>query len=104
VTPDRDRERLLAELDVLREEIGRTDAGLVELIARRARLARRIGSVKQALDLPVLDPRREAEVVRRVAALARECGVDPELARDVLWRIIDHARTVQRADGPPESS
>ncbi|MGH7504342.1 MAG: chorismate mutase, partial [Longimicrobiales bacterium] len=41
-------------------------------------------------------PAREAEVVRRAAAGARDHGVDPELVRAVLWRIIDHARALQR--------
>ncbi|MFW6089495.1 MAG: sigma-70 family RNA polymerase sigma factor, partial [Gemmatimonadota bacterium] len=38
---------------------------------------------------------REAEVVRRAAAAARERGVDPELVRDVIWRVMAQARGVQ---------
>jgi len=34
-------------------------------------------------------------VVRRAAQRAREAQVDPELIRDVIWRIIASAREVQ---------
>jgi chorismate mutase len=82
-------------LDDLRREIAAVDDDLVALIARRLELAHRIGDCKRRLGLPVLDPAREAEVVRRVAAEARAKGTDPELVRAVLWQIIDHARRVQ---------
>lgn len=85
-------------LDDVRAEIVAVDDALVELLARRLSLAREIGSIKRQLGLPVMDPAREAEVVRRAAAFARERGVDPELVRAVLWRIIDQARTEQTVD------
>jgi chorismate mutase/prephenate dehydrogenase len=84
-----------AELDGLRVQIGEVDQQIVDLIARRLDLAARIGALKEKLGLPVMDPAREAEVVRRAAAGARDRGADPELVRAVLWQIIDHARRVQ---------
>jgi chorismate mutase-like protein len=84
-------------LEELRRAIAALDSELVDLLARRLRLATEIGEIKKELGLPVLDPAREAEVVRRGAALARERGVDPELVRDLLWRIIAQARGVQDA-------
>jgi chorismate mutase/prephenate dehydrogenase len=89
--PSPDGERLAA----LREEIAALDDALIDILARRAALAAEIGKIKQRLGLPVMDPAREAEVVRRAAAAARNRGVDPELVRAVLWRVIDHARGVQ---------
>ncbi len=53
---------------------------------------------------PVLDPGREAAVVRRASERARELGIDPELVRDLIWRIIDAARQAQEGHstwGPP---
>ena len=82
-------------LETLRDEIARTDDELVRLLARRLALAREIGDIKTRLGIPVLDPAREAEVVRRAATGAREQGVDAELVRAVLWRVIDHARALQ---------
>lgn len=86
-------------LQELRQRIQAVDEALVELIRERRALVLEIGELKARLDLPVLDPAREAAVVRRAAALAREKGVDEELTRDVIWRIMASAREDQ--EGPP---
>jgi chorismate mutase/prephenate dehydrogenase len=79
----------------LRTEIEDVDEELVQLIGRRRELVLAVGRIKQELGLPVLDPPREARVVRRVAEVARRLGVDEELTRDVVWRIIASAREAQ---------
>jgi chorismate mutase len=83
------------DLDALRQRIEALDAELVRLIGERRALVIEIGRVKAELGLPVLDPTREAAVVRRAAALARESGGDEEMVRDVIWRIIASARDQQ---------
>ena len=82
-------------LDELRQRIEALDAELVRLIGERRDLVIEIGRVKAGLGLPVLDPTREAAVVRRAAALARDAGGDEEMVRDVIWRIIASARDEQ---------
>lgn len=91
-------------LEELRERIRALDRDLVELIGKRRDLVLAIGDAKAALGLPVLDPQQEAKVVRRAAEIARELGVDEELTRDVIWRIIASARDAQEGRtrwGPP---
>ena len=83
------------KLSELREAIEALDAELVRLIGERRALVLEIGRVKGELGLPVLDPTREAAVVRRAAALARDAGGDEEMVRDVIWRIIASARDEQ---------
>jgi chorismate mutase len=39
-----------------------------------------------------LDLAWEAEVVRRAAERARETGLEPEMMRDVFWRLIGLSR------------
>lgn len=93
------------DLDVLRRRILEVDRELVRLVGERRALVLEIGRRKEALGRPVMDPAREAEVVRRAAALAREEGIDEELVRDVIWRIIASAREEQEGRsswGPPE--
>jgi chorismate mutase len=87
------------ELEALRAEIGRVDEAIVFLIDERLRLARRVGELKRTAGLRVLDPNREATVVRNAGARARERGLDDEAVRDVFWRLIEMSRTAQGADG-----
>lgn len=91
-------------LQDLRELLGQLDQELVELIGRRRDAVIQIGETKNEMGLPVLDPPQEAKVVRRAAEIARELGVDEELTRDVVWRIIASARDAQEERsrwGPP---
>jgi len=82
-------------LEELRQRILEVDKALVELVGERKALVLEIGRIKADLDLPVLDPAREAAVVRRAVALAREKNADEELIRDVIWRIMAAARQAQ---------
>ena len=91
-------------LEELRSQIEALDRQLVELIGKRRDLVIEVGRTKQEHGLPVLDPQQEAKVVRRAAEIARDLGVDEELTRDVIWRIIAAARAVQEGQttwGPP---
>lgn len=92
-------------LDELRRRILEVDDELIRLAGERLALVLEVGELKEGLGLPVLDPAREARVVRRAAQRARELGVDEEMIRDVVWRIIAAARQAQEGRtgwGPPE--
>ncbi len=95
-----DRAALEAQLGPPRAEISAVTERLITVIGQRRELAVRIGRVKARLGLPLLDPAREAEVVREAAVRARALGVDEEMTRDVIWRIIASARADQ-GDSPP---
>jgi chorismate mutase len=93
-----------ARLAEIRDRILELDRALVDLVGERRNLVLEVGRLKAGMGLPVLDPGREAQVVRRAAELAREHGVDEELVRDVIWRIMASARDAQEGHsrwGPP---
>jgi chorismate mutase/prephenate dehydratase len=54
------------KLKPIRERIDALDSRLVKLLSERARLAQRIGSLKQG---PIYRPEREAEILRRIRGL-----------------------------------
>lgn len=86
------------DLLALRGEVERIDREIVGLIAERLRLARRVGPVKRALGMPVLDPPREAAVVRRAGALARDAGLEDEDVRYVFWHLVGMCRRAQMVE------
>lgn len=94
MTPNREGKGAAA-IDSLRVRIEKTDDLLLALLQRRMRLARAIGAAKLEAGLPVLDPAREARVVRRVATRARELGMPSEEVRSLFWNIIALCRSEQ---------
>ena len=91
-----------AELESLRQELERADDALIDAIAERMRIARRIGRVKHDAGLGLVHPAREAAVVRRAGERARAEGLDDEAVREVFWRLIEMSRNAQ-ADGSREA-
>ena len=88
-----------ADLIRLREEIEHLDADIIAAIARRVQLARDIGVAKRALQLPTLDPAREASVVRRAVTTAREAGLSCEdEIRQIFWQLIGLSRRAQQGE------
>lgn len=83
------------DLAALRGEIERLDRDLITLISRRVELGRRVGAAKRAAGVPLLDPAREAAVVRRAGALAREAGLEDEDVRYIFWHLIGLSRRAQ---------
>jgi chorismate mutase len=95
----------LTELARCRDEIERIDRQIVDLLAARLTLGKKTGELKRAAGLPILDPTREAAVIRRAAAAAREIGVPAEPVREVFWQIVGMSRRVQQGEeGAPEDS
>lgn len=85
----------LERLDRLREQVSECDRELIEVLSRRRGLVREVGKLKARLGFPVTDPRREAAVVRRAAEMARAAGLDEELIRDLIWKIMSASRDQQ---------
>jgi chorismate mutase/prephenate dehydrogenase len=84
-------------LNRLREEIEEIDRAIITLIARRVAAARDVGRAKRDSGLPILDPAREAAVVRRAVELARDHELDEEDMREIFWHIIGLSRRAQLA-------
>lgn len=85
----------LAELARCRDEIERIDNDIVGLLARRLALGKRTGDLKRAAGLPILDPTREAAVIRRVTGVARDVGLPTEPLREIFWQIVGMSRRLQ---------
>jgi chorismate mutase/prephenate dehydratase len=83
------------QLKALREAIDAVDRRLVELLNERARLAQQVGQLKRDVNAPVYRPEREAEVLRKVAAINR--GPLAEAALTGIYReVISACRALER--------
>ncbi|MFA5663255.1 prephenate dehydratase [Castellaniella sp.] len=89
-------ERLLAQLEPLRDRIDELDERILELLNQRAQAALEVGQAKQRFDAsgPILKPERESLVIRRLQALNR--GPVPEAAVAAIWgQIISTCRGLE---------
>jgi len=73
----------------LRDEINGLNVRIVEILARRVEVAKRIGEAKRERNLPIVDRAREGKVYERVRELALEGGLDPRGVEKVFVEIVD---------------
>ena len=85
----------LAALAQCRSEIEEVDRRLIALLAQRVALGRKTATLKRAAGLPILDPQREAEVIRRAVATAREHELPVEAVREMFWQVVGLSRRAQ---------
>jgi chorismate mutase len=83
------------ELAQCREEIAAIDRDLVGLLRKRVDLGLRTGVIKRELGLPILDPGREAAVIRAAVEAARAVNLPDEPVREIFWRILGLSRAAQ---------
>ncbi len=85
----------LESLEALRAQIDRVDGELLERLAERGRLARRVGEWKKHNDAPVMRPEREAQIF--AALRARNPGPLSGAAIEAIWReIVSGCRDLER--------
>jgi chorismate mutase len=84
------------DIEHWRKEIDDIDAELLRLLNMRARLALKVGALKQAADLPYCDPERERHVLQRLREI-NDGPLDERAVRRVFRRIIHESKRVQVA-------
>jgi len=82
------------DIEHWRREIDDIDAELLRLLNMRARLALKVGALKQAAHLPFCDPERERTVLQRLQQL-NPGPLDERAVDKVFRRIIRESRRVQ---------
>lgn len=82
-------------VDELRKRIDRIDREILELLARRVEVAKKIGELKREAGLPIADHEREREVVERGIKLAEQLGLDVGLIEIILNAVIGMCRKIQ---------
>ncbi|MFM2291847.1 MAG: hypothetical protein RIS29_1660 [Bacteroidota bacterium] len=83
----RDITQTTENLVALRRQIDELDNSLLELIARRMRVAREIGQYKKEHNMPILQSDRYDEILKDRIAHADKLGLDSEFMKTVLVAI-----------------
>lgn len=78
-------------LNGLREEIDNIDSQLIDLLARRMNVSKSIGTVKQAGNLPIIQPERCAEVLGSRCNSCVKLGLDGDFASKLFGLIHDES-------------
>lgn len=67
------------ELESLRERIDETDRQLLELFCNRMQICSKVADYKRKSGMPVLDPKREKQLLSDKLKLLKECGLETEV-------------------------
>ncbi|HHH30282.1 MAG TPA: bifunctional chorismate mutase/prephenate dehydrogenase [Polyangiaceae bacterium] len=85
----------MSDLDELRRRLDEIDDRLLGVAKERLEVVAQIKAIKKAEGLRLFDRGREQEVHRRAESRARGLGLDPELGRDLIARLIEASHQLQ---------
>jgi len=85
----------MERLRACRDQIDALDVKILRLLNERTRIVEEIGRIKQKLDLPIYEPKREDQVYNNVAS-NNDGPLSTEALHRVFERIIDEMRNIQR--------
>lgn len=84
------------ELELLRKEIDAADQKLLEALAERMAVVKRVGEYKKQNNLPPLDQARWQKVLENKLAQAKELGLSEDLVKEIYEIIHKHALRIEK--------
>lgn len=84
-----------AKINNPRQEIDRIDGEILRLLNERAAIALKVGAAKANVDVSMVDPKREAEVLARLSA-ENTGPFDEQSITNIFQRIIDESLHLQQ--------
>ncbi len=88
-----------SELRSLREEVAETTSEIIELVAKRVELSKKIGQVKSRESLPIDNEKVEDALLQEVISDCKRIGLDQELGLKILSTLLRESKTAQRSVG-----
>ena len=76
-----------SELNICRQKIDQIDSELFDLLSQRMRTADKIGQIKKASNVAILQSNRWNEITRRMISMTRGMGLSEEFVNTVLEAI-----------------
>jgi chorismate mutase/prephenate dehydrogenase len=84
------------DLSEIRKQLDELDSEWLKIIAKRLALIPKVAKYKIENNIPRYQPERENEMIIAKRKLAEELGVNPDLAEDILKRIIVEAHEIEK--------
>jgi chorismate mutase/prephenate dehydratase len=82
-------------LEDLRRELDTVDDSLIDVLARRQQIVRKVADLKARTDAPLRDPLREARQIARLAERARGHELDELFVARVFREVVDYSVRTQ---------
>ena len=90
----RDTHQSTENLRDLRKQIDECDDDLIQILAKRMRVSREIGTYKKEHDMTILQTDRYSEILDKRGAQGAQCGMDAEFMRKIFEAI--HEESVRQ--------
>ena len=87
-------EENLKTIGEFRRQIDEVDRRLVELLNERTRIVEQLALIKEQLEMPVYEPKREDQIFDNIVG-NNHGPLPPEALKRLFERIIDEMRTLQ---------
>ena len=84
------------ELEKMRLEIDKIDSEIVQLFAKRFEVVGKIGTLKKANGVEIVDKNRWKKVLEKVENLAEKNGISTKFIHEVYEKIHDYACELER--------
>ena len=84
------------QLSSYRKEIDKINNNILNLIARRLRISKKIGDFKKKMGLKIFDKKREKQIFDKLKKDAKKKKLDPNYVLKIFQGIISYSREVQK--------
>ena len=83
------------KLDEIRKLIGELDEEILRNLAKRKTLVKEIAVLKKSAGMPVIDEKREREILEKIRIKSEYIGIDEEFALRLFKIILENSRKEQ---------
>jgi len=87
---------VISLIENLRKSIDELDLDILKLLSKRKNLVKEVGKLKENLDLPVFDKKREQEILNSILLKAKQLGLDVNFVSNIFSSIFQSSRNEQQ--------
>ena len=91
---------MISLVENLRKLINQLDEEILKLLSKRKNLVKEVGKLKESLDLPVFDKKREQEILSNITKRAKQLGLDIDSVFNIFGSIFQSSRNEQQKQMP----